>query len=227
MISINIRDIQHYLYCPHRWGLIAIGDVWAENFYVIKANLQHKNVHDKERIAYSKTKKMVNAVSVFNDDLEIYGVLDALELIKSPNGVNIPSFSGKYELCIVEHKPTAPKKSNEGFNEDDALQVFAQKISLDSTFKTNAQAVLYYANEKKRVQLPFDSQFDYYMEKLQNTLAEMRTYLENNEIPPIRPKQKCSGCSFKDLCMPVLKKQKANKALIYKVLADVYDPKEV
>lgn len=215
MRSINIRDIQHYLYCPHRWGLVTIGDVWAENFYVIKANLQHKNVHDKERIAYSKTKKMVNAVSVFNDDLEIYGVLDALELIKSENGVSIPSFSGKYELCIVEHKPTAPKNSNQGFNEDDALQVFAQKISLDSTFKTNSKAVLYYANEKKRVQLPFEAEYNRYMSMLELSLAEMRDFLENNEIPPIRPKQKCAGCSFKDLCMPVLKKQKTNKDLIF------------
>lgn len=34
MIEISIRSLQHFLYCPHRWGLLEIGKVWAENYFV-------------------------------------------------------------------------------------------------------------------------------------------------------------------------------------------------
>lgn len=47
--QIPIRSIQHYMYCPHRWGLIEIGDVWAENAFVTKANLIHERVHDEKK----------------------------------------------------------------------------------------------------------------------------------------------------------------------------------
>ena len=47
--EITIRSIQHYLYCPHRWGLMEIDKAWAENVYVTKANLMHERVHDPEK----------------------------------------------------------------------------------------------------------------------------------------------------------------------------------
>lgn len=40
--SINIRDIQHYMYCPRRYALLEINRDWSENAYVIKANILHE-----------------------------------------------------------------------------------------------------------------------------------------------------------------------------------------
>lgn len=52
--SISIRSIQHWLYCRHRWGLLEINCAWAENYYVTKANLLHRRVHeDKYHLEYS------------------------------------------------------------------------------------------------------------------------------------------------------------------------------
>ena len=59
MISeeIAIRSIQHYMYCPHRWGLLEIDKAWAENFFVTKANLLHERVHDPEKKYTARGKK--------------------------------------------------------------------------------------------------------------------------------------------------------------------------
>ena len=46
-IVVNIREIQHYFYCPHRWGLIHIGSDWSENFFINKAQIIHDNVNCK------------------------------------------------------------------------------------------------------------------------------------------------------------------------------------
>lgn len=206
--EIAIRSIQHYMYCPHRWGLLEIDRAWAENAFVTKANLMHNRVHDPERNYISRGKKVYTSVPVYNDldEYNLYGVTDCLEITEDKNGISIDGSEEKCNICIVEYKPTKPK--NEEYREEDLMQVFAQKICVDFVFGGDCDAVLYYANVKKRIKLPLKENFEVYDRKLIKLLKEMRTNLEQGVIPSIRKEQKCSGCSMKDLCMPSVKKSK-------------------
>ena len=199
-ISISIRNIQHYLYCPHRWGLINIECSWAENYFVTKGNIIHERVHDPDNSYVSKNKRVITSAAVYNDALGIYGVTDCIELSKSRNGVQIENLPDCYKVTVVEYKPRKPK--DKLFHDDDALQVFAQKMCVDSIFHCDAEGVIYYADEKKRILLPFHEESEAYSRKLKKVLEEMRDYTVRGEIPPIRRCQKCSGCSFRDLCIP-------------------------
>ena len=67
-VTINIRDIQHYMYCPRRFALLEVNDDWAENAFVVKANLLHENVHSGERNFENKRKIVRSDVAVYNDD---------------------------------------------------------------------------------------------------------------------------------------------------------------
>ena len=207
-IEISIRSIQHYMYCPHRWGLLEIDKAWAENAFVTKANLMHNRVHDPERNYRSRGKKVYTSVPVYNDldEYNLYGVTDCLEITEDKNGISIDGSEEKCNICILEYKPTKPK--NEEYREEDLMQVFAQKICVDFVFGGDCDAVLYYANVKKRIKLPLKENFEVYDRKLIKLLKEMRTNLEQGVIPSIRKGQKCSGCSMKDLCMPSVKKSK-------------------
>ena len=212
--EITLRSVQHYLYCPHRWGLIEIDRAWAENAYVTKANLLHERVHDPEANYISRGKKVFTSVPVYNDreEYNLYGVVDSLELTKDVHGISVKGNEEKYNICIVEYKPTMPKDCN--YREDDMLQVFAQKICVDYVFGGDCSAVLYYADVRKRILLPVKELFDEYDQKLKRVLTEMRDYLEIGKIPAIRKGQKCSGCSMKDLCMPSGRKMKNLRAEI-------------
>lgn len=192
---INIRSLQHFLYCPHRWGLIEIGKIWSENFYVTKANLVHKRAHDFSEFT-SKNKKVFTNVSIYNDmpEYNLYGVLDCLEM--SDNSIN-----------IVEYKPSKPK--NKEYNYEDLMQVFAQKLCVDYIFKGNSQGYIYYADVKKRVRLPLAENFSQYDADLKNMISEMRSLIKIGKIPFIRKGQNCNGCSLKDLCIPKMKKIKS------------------
>lgn len=207
-IEITVRSIQHYMYCPHRWGLLEIDKAWAENAFVTKANLMHERVHDPDRNYISKEKKVYTAVPVYNDleEYNLYGVTDCLELKKDKEGVTVGESEEKYNICIVEYKPKKPK--NKEFNDEDLMQVFAQKICVDYVFGCDCDAVIYYADVKKRVPLPLKENFDVYDRKLKGLLTEIRINLNQGVIPPIRKGQKCSGCSMKDLCMPMVRKSK-------------------
>ncbi len=211
-ISVSIRSIQHYLYCPHRWGLINIECSWAENYFVTKGNIIHDRVHDPDNSYVTRNKRVITSAAVYNDELGIYGVADCIELTKSRNGVRIESLPDRYKLTIVEYKPHKPKDSL--FNVDDAIQVFAQKLCVDSVFHCDAEGVLYYADEKKRIVLPFPEEQERYLQELKRVLNEIRKFTIKGEIPPIRKNQKCSGCSFQDLCIPkVVTRKKKEKFL--------------
>ena len=205
-VEIAIRSIQHYLYCPHRWGLLEIDKAWAENAFVTKANLMHNRVHDPERNYISRGKKVYTSVPVYNDldEYNLYGVVDCLEMTEDKNGITIDGSKEKYNICIVEYKPTRPK--NEEYHEEDLMQVFAQKVCVDYVFGCDCEAILYYADVKKRIKLPLKEHFDVYDEQLVRILKEMRMYFAQGVIPSIRKGQKCSGCSMKDFCMPSVKK---------------------
>ncbi|HJB14787.1 MAG TPA: CRISPR-associated protein Cas4 [Candidatus Blautia excrementipullorum] len=215
--EITIRSIQHYLYCPHRWGLLEIDKAWAENIFVTKANLMHERVHDPERNYTSRGKKVFTSVPVYNDQekYNLYGVTDCLELTESSSGTAINESGEKYKICIVEYKPTKPKDMP--YREDDLMQVFAQKICVDYVFGSDCEGVIYYSDVRKRIALPLRENFQEYDKKLQNVLREMREHLASGKIPAIRKGQKCSGCSMKDLCMPSIKSVPSLRAEIKKI----------
>lgn len=204
--EIAIRSIQHYLYCPHRWGLLEIDRAWVENVFVTRANLMHERVHNPQNNYVSRGKKTYTAVPVYNDleEYNIYGIIDCLELTEDKQGVSIEGSSKKYKICIVEYKPTKPK--NKDFKDEDCMQVFAQKICVDFIFGCDCDAAIYYGDVRKRYYLPIKQNLKKYDLKLQKVLNEMRNCLEKGEIPKICKGQKCSGCSMQDLCMPKIKK---------------------
>lgn len=208
-MQIAIRSVQHYMYCPHRWGLLEIDRAWAENVFVTKANLMHERVHDPDNRYTSKNKKVFTSVSVYNDQQQygLFGVTDCLEMTDVDGE--------KQNVCIVEYKPSKPKKYD--YHEEDLMQVFAQKICVDHVFGCDCDGVLYYADVKKRVHLPLRENYQKYNEQLICLLEEMRSYLGQGKIPVIRKGQKCSGCSMRDLCMPSAKQRMDILAEIRKI----------
>lgn len=199
-LTVNIRNIQHFMYCPRRYSLLEINDDWSENYYVIKANLLHEHVHDGSH-DYSSSEKLVRSnITVYNDlpEYDLFGVIDCVEFVKDKSGIKIDGLDGTFRIRIIEYKPRAPKAG--GFNETDAIQVFAQKICADSIWGCDCEAYLYYSDTRKRVKLPFDEEYQKYDELLKNILSEIRSIRETKIIPPRKKSQKCSGCSMSDVC---------------------------
>lgn len=199
---MTIRDLQHYMYCPRRLALIRSGE-WRDNFFTVRAELAHQNVHGGVHAYSSSTKKVFSNVSVYNDEYDIHGVLDCLEFVKAKKddgGVFVPSLDGTYTLNIVEYKPTVPKN---GFSDEDAIQMYAQKLCVDSIWNCDSECYIFYTNVHRRQKMPFDEpenrkRFD---ELFHAALNGVRA-VECGEIPIAEKSAKCNGCSFRDECLP-------------------------
>jgi len=192
----DIRSIQQYLYCPHRWGLMETDCSWAENVFVCKGNLVHENV-DSGKCLSARNAILERSVKVYNDEWGLFGVIDCLELRRSSSGCWIEKYGERFHLTIVEYKVRSPKSGT--FRHEDGMQLLAQKICADNIFKTDCKTFFYYADTRKRVQVQFCKE-DYTF--LKTTLAEMNMLRDSSTIPPIKDGQYCGGCSLKDICMP-------------------------
>lgn len=194
------------MYCPRRYALLEINKDWNENAFVVNANILHEHVHDGSH-SFSDSKKVVRSgISVYNDlpEYNLYGVVDCVEFIRNKNGVKICGLDDRYNVKLVEYKPKAPKIGD--FNETDAIQVFAQKVCADHVWKCDCEAYIYYSNTRKRVKLPFDTEFEKYDDLLKKILCEIRGTIKLQAVPPRSKGQKCSGCSLSDRCFPKDKK---------------------
>lgn len=176
-----------------------IGKIWAENYYVTKANLIHERVHNSDISYSSKDNRIYNGVTVYNDlpELNLFGVTDCIEI--SNNSTN--------SIKIIEYKPSKPKDRD--FNREDLFQVFAQKLCVDYVFNCDSEAYIYYSDVRRRYKLPIKEEYNILLDQLKSILSEMRQYLSESKIPQIRKDQNCGGCSFKDVCIP-LKRRKDN-----------------
>lgn len=196
--TINIRSIQHYMYCPRRFSLIEINDDWGENSFVVNANIMHKHVHDGSHSFSSQGKIVRSSVAVYNDELDIFGILDCIEFIRNKNGVLIDILNEKCKINVIEYKPKPPKDCD--YHDTDAIQLFAQKKCVDSIWNCDSDCYIYYTETKRRVKLPFDNLKSQLSQQLTSYLSEMREVIESGIIPPRKKGQKCVGCSISDLC---------------------------
>ncbi len=199
-MSINIRAIQHYMYCPRRFGLLELNDDWQENAFVVSGNIIHERVHSGEHSFSSKTVRAESSVQLYNDELDIFGVADCVEFREDKKAPYSEQLCGNYKVTLVEYKPTRPK--NGEISEPDAIQVFAQKLCADKIYGCDCEGVLYYADVRRRVQLPFVEEYEKYYSTLTRLLREMREVLDSGVIPQRLSGQKCSGCSLESVCMP-------------------------
>ena len=192
---IAIRELQHYLYCPHRWGLLYCDDMWQENAFTVRAEILHENVHSGRKLVSTKTKTDLSNVTVFSNEYGIYGKTDRLELRLDKNGISVLGYDGKYKPTVIECKPTQP--DGEPCFADE-IQLLAQKVCLDEMFGCDVDAYFYYFDTRRRVKIDFKD------EKilLKNLVAEIEEYKSRSDVPAATYGKKCAGCSMKDVCMP-------------------------
>ena len=194
--AVSIREVQHFAYCPHRWGLIHIGCDWSENAFVNRAKIVHERVDGGKPTAL-RGSIVERSVQVYDDEWGLFGVLDALELKPSDHGVFIPKYQERFALTVIEYKPSVPRSEHALFA--DRMQLLAQKICADRVFGAECSACFYYADTRKRAWIRFEEEDGISLAKILRSIGDCR---REGRIPSPQKSALCSGCSMKDICLP-------------------------
>lgn len=195
---IAIRSLQHYLYCPHRWGMLYLDGQWQDNAFTVMAGQVHERVHAEKVLKQTARTSSFGGVTVYSDMLGIYGKADLVEFVKDTNGIIIQGLDGRYSVNIVEYKPTQPKMPSVA----DRIQLYAQCRCAAEIFKCQPKAYLYYADVRRRTLVSFTEEDEKLLLKL---VAEIDSFTEKQSAPPPVYGKKCNGCSLADSCMPRVK----------------------
>lgn len=198
---IAINTLQHYIFCPHQWGLMEIENQWRENIFVVLGNIVHEKVDNPFMLENRGSLHISRSVPIYSHKYKIQGVCDVVEFVRDEKGVFIPQLNGNYSISVVEYKRGRPKIAGV-INYADSIQVTAQMLCINEMFGTQCKGYVYYASIGRRCPL---SNLNEKVHKLTQTLEEMQQYIKKSEVPKIQKMEHCASCSFVDVCLPKIK----------------------
>jgi CRISPR-associated exonuclease Cas4 len=208
-----LSGIQHFIFCRRQWALIHIEQQWEENLRTVEGHIMHQNAHDSLKTETRGDIIVTRGMPVFSKELGVYGVCDVVEFHRSNDGVNLFGRSGRYLPCPIEYKKGRPKESDM-----DCLQLAAQVLCLEEMLCcTLKSAYLYYGETRRRVEVPMTCEI---RDKVRRVFAEMHQYYSRRYTPKVKPTKQCKACSLKDICLPVLCKNKRADTFINQMLKE-------
>lgn len=191
---IPLSALQHAAYCLRQAALIHLERMWEENRFTAEGHVLHVAV-DKPGSRRVRGQRRVTNLQLSSPRLGIAGVADVVEF--SPDG------AGGEVAFPVEFKRGKPK-----LHRADEIQLCAQGLCLEDMLGRPVPAgALYYAETRRRVEVPFDATL---RALTLSTISELvRVFASDRTPPPTNQTRRCKACSLAELCRPEVVRRSA------------------
>ena len=205
---LMLSGIQHFQFCRRQWALIHIEQQWEENLRTVEGEIFHTNAHNDNFIEKRKNVIITRGMRVFSHALGVHGVCDIVEFIRDDKqGVSIFGRDGKYRVEPVEYKKGKPK-----CDQSDVLQVVAQAMCLEEMLVCHiSKGYVYYGETRHREAINITDEL---RNLVKDSFNEMHQYYDKRYTPKVKWSKSCNACSMKEICLPVLGKNKSVKDYI-------------
>ena len=204
---LQLSGIQHFAFCKRQWALAYIEMQWAENLRTVEGKLLHENAHDKESSEKRGNIIITRGMPVYSRKMGVVGECDVVEFHRDDNGIPIYGKEGLYKVYPVEYKRGEPKQ-----NDIDILQLTAQAMCLEEMLCCNVEkGWIYYGETRHRLTVEFNDEL---RKKGADMFYEMHQLYSRRYTPKVRRTKSCNACSLKDICLPVICKNKLVKDYI-------------
>ena len=208
---LQLAGLQHFAFCRRQWALIHIEQQWAENYRTADGRVMHEKAHDSEFHEKRGDVVISRGMQVASAELGISGDCDVVEFHKAEDGVSLHGLEGTYKVVPVEYKRGQPKA-----DDCDILQLCAQALCLEEMLCCDIpQAFIYYGETRRRLNVELDAEL---RAKTIGMIKEMHKLYERQHTPKVKRTKACNACSLKDICLPVLNKERSAAAYIYETL---------
>lgn len=198
---LQMAGIQHFCFCRRQWALIYLEQQWSENLRTTEGHLFHQRCHDDSFHERRGDLLTVRGLRVVSHRLRLSGICDVVEFNADPEGVSLQGFDGLWQPFPVEYKRGSPKESDA-----DRLQLCAQGMALEEMLVCDIpRGALFYGETRRREWVDFTQEL---RQKTQKMADEMNDYYSRGYTPKVKPGKHCNACSLKELCLPVLYRQK-------------------
>lgn len=205
---LQLSGIRHFAYCRRQWALIHVEGQWEENTLTAKERPMLECAYDVPGREKRENILMIRQLPVFSRRLGVNGVCDAVEFLRSEEGVPIIGAEGKWLPRPVEYKRGSPKE-----NPADRQLLCCQAICLEEMLRCPPipKAYLCYGETSRRTEVELTPELRKQVEEM---LREMHAYMKRGYTPKAKKNVKCTSCSLKKICLPELEGRSAKKYLL-------------
>ena len=198
---LMLSGIQHYNFCKRQWAFIHVEQQWEENIRTIEGKILHEKAHNNAIMEKRGDVITSRGMPIFSKTMGIAGECDVVEFHKSSEGISIYGYDDKYIVIPVEYKKGAPKE-----NDVDILQLAAQAMCLEEMLCCQIKhGYLYYGETRHRVKIAFTDEL---RNEVKTSFDEMHRLFDRRHTPMVKRSKACNACSIKNLCLPILLKNK-------------------
>lgn len=193
---LPLSGIQHFAFCERQWALIHVEHQWAENVRTVEGKQLHERVDDPYFAETRGAVRTIRSVPLLSRQLGLYGFADVIEYYGPTEANHLD------EMTIVEYKRGRPKPDDR-----DEVQVCAQAMCLEEMLgiKLNG-GYFFYGETRRRHKVLYSRELRQRVVQLSRQMHEL---FSRGITPPAVKSKKCSACSMKNLCLPVLGRKKA------------------
>jgi CRISPR-associated exonuclease Cas4 len=180
---LPISKLNTVVFCPRRYFIEAVLQDNRTNHHMIEGSGLHE-----------RTVREGEGLTVWSDRLGIIGRVDQ---VKQEDGT----------WFITEFK-----KGGLGEHESDQVQLCALAMCFEEMYEVKLeQGFIFYNKTRQRLEVSFGQNL---RDKVETAVATMLELAATNKFPPVTTnRNKCRGCSVKEMCQPDLKPTKWRVAL--------------
>ena len=203
------RNIAEYAYCPRLFYLMEVEGVHLPNVETEEGKFVHRKVDKKSEMPVQDEEeeekpKSVRSLTLTNRDLRLTATLDLAEI------------NGNTAIPVEYRRGRAKRKSITDNNDDDGLdetpqlptaepwpgdlvQAGLQALLLEKSGYDVPKVVIYYAAEKRRLDVPAGEELKNYAIEILHKAQECAA---GKRPDPLVNDARCPKCSLQPLCLP-------------------------
>lgn len=188
------RMVNEFVYCPRLFFYEWVEGTFRESADTVEGKIQHKRVDEGPTslpIADELAGEEIHCRSVILSS-ERQRVIARIDLVEASEGTVTP----------VDYKHGHPQETETGLEvwPTDRMQLAVQALILRENGYRCDEGVVYYAETKQRVRVPFDEAL---MVETIRTIERAWALASSGRIPPpLIDSPKCPGCSMVGICLP-------------------------
>jgi CRISPR-associated protein Cas1 len=185
-----VRMLNEFTYCPRLFFLEWVQGEFAESADTVEGRGVHRRVDGKSQALPPPGEPLPFTARSVSLSSEVLGLSAKIDLIENEGDCAVP----------VDYKRGSPPEIPERAYEPERVQLCAYGLLLREHGYTCDHGVLYFAQAKQRVEVPFDEEL---VRRTRELLVQAREAAARVELPPpLRSSPKCQGCSLHGICMP-------------------------
>ena len=204
---IPVSAIQHYLYCPRRFGLVFLEREWEDNRFTAEGTALHRRVDQPTR-EFRDGVLVVRGLALRSTNLNLIGRSDVVEFHTwnrgedKSNFIQLDGLDGWWRPAPVEYK-RGGSRNGPWYK----AQLCAQALCLEEMLGVEIQqGFIYLGKTKKKHDVLFDGEL---RALTKHTVNQIDECLVKKRTPaPTTIVSRCRRCSLKSICLPeVLRKR--------------------